>query len=145
MLRRAKSFMVKNQQQQPIENDELSETAHLRRKFIPTATTTTTTQPIFECIPQQQHRNKPPPPPQNIETRRSFRGLRRQISISVDNVMKSGLFNNLRKRQETECVVKKDGVCVKNSIRKEGEKPSFEVQHNNASRLRMNQFKKTTN
>lgn len=151
MLRRAKSFMVKNHVPEPAdEPPELSETAHLRRKFVPIAT-----QPIYECIPQ--HRNKPqqeqettkPQVQQNTTTRRSFRGLRRQISISVDNMMKNGLFSlRATKKQDNGGVeAKQDGVCARRSFIRStevGEKPVIEVQHNNASRLRMSQVKKPT-
>lgn len=152
MLRRAKSFMVKNQQTQESEADlELSETAHLRRKFIP-ITTTQQQQPIYECISQQYNNNNKPQPEvtkPNKEIRQSFRGLRRQISISVDNFMKNGLFVRDTKRQENIVETRKNAVCTRKSfrntiVRKESEKRVFEVQHNNASRLRINQFKKMT-
>lgn len=118
MLRRAKSFMVKTQKQET-ESDfpELSETAHLRRKFIPKQQT------VYECIPQQ---HKKPVVTQENNIRSSFRGLRKQISISVDNIMKNHLFYQMRKTGGTaECG-----------------KPVIQVQHNNASRLRMQQVKK---
>lgn len=112
MLRRAKSFMVKNQKQEDEQEDvpELSETEHLRRNYVPI----TKTEPIYECKPQ--HRNKPH---EEEEEKTITRRLRRQFSISVDNLMRNSLFK-LR------------------SVKR----PVIEVQQNNASRLRMNQVKK---
>lgn len=143
MLRRAKSFMVKKQPNAEEEEDddsELSETAHLRRKFVPVIAT----QPIYECIPQHRQKpetTKPQVQQQNTTTttrKGSFRGLRRQISISVDNMMKNGLFNF--RTTTTTTTARKEDKSVKNfrnTIAVSENKPVFEVQHNNASRLRM--------
>lgn len=146
MLRRAKSFMVKKQptaEEKDEDETELSETAHLRRKFVPVIAT----QPIYECIPQ--HRNKPETTKPQVQQQNttttaaaarkgSFRGLRRQISISVDNMMKNGLFNLRSTATATRRQDKSDGVkSFRNTVAVSENKPVFEVQHNNASRLRM--------
>lgn len=136
--------MVKNhiQEEEEEESDlELSETGHLRRNYVPIAA-----QPIYECIPQQNEKQD-----ENKRATTRFRGLRRQISISLDNVMKNGLFATRKQQQQQENsgITKKDdnntrSVRARKSFRlkKENEKPIIEVQHNNASRLRMNQVKK---
>lgn len=126
--------MVKPQIQEEEEEDdkelELSETAHLRRKYVPTLT-----QPVYECVRQEKKMTKQeePRPPQQR------RSLRRQISLSLDNVMKNGLF---KKRDSVEA--KQENGRTRKSFRN-NERPVFEVQHNNASRLRMlNQARKQT-
>lgn len=109
MLQRAKSFIVKNRTE--IIDLELSETGHLRRNNIPIAAQP----PNYECVGNEANKQ--------IKQKKEKRGLRRQISLSLDNVMKNGLFN-ARRQQTTK-------------------KQEIEVQHNNASRLRMmNQAKK---
>lgn len=107
---------------------ELSETAHLRRRFLPA-------QPIQEAQPAQKKNE-----------RRTFRGLRRQVSLSMDSVMRNGLFRAGRSSdEEVQENCRKEGErrnLRSTLVRKETEKPTFEVQHNNASRLRMNQTNK---
>lgn len=71
MLQRAKSFIVKNRTENI--DLELSETGHLRRNYIPI---TTQSPPIYECEENKQTKKK------------EKRGLRRQISLSLDNVMR---------------------------------------------------------
>lgn len=115
MLRRAKSFMVKERKREPPDL-ELSETAHLRRNYLPS-------QPIYEQIPADTATRKKKTE-QQVTRNQSFRGLRRKFSVSLDDVVRNGIFKGKKR---------------------DGEKPVYEVQHNNASRLRIGQAKKATN
>lgn len=151
MLRRAKSFMVKSDRQKRHEEPELelSETAHLRRTFVPQA-------PIYERIGTEKPRVLPEINPKDLQrNHNSFRGLRRRISISLDNVVRNNFVSsrNTRRNAIATPEMTKSGTGVrrievngngpKGFNNRETERFVREVQHNNASRLRMNQVKKT--
>lgn len=139
MLRRAKSFLVRPQKPEHTEEPDLPESEHLRRQNMPQFGRINTTR-----IPEEAQ-------PQLRRSAAETRSFRRKISMSLDNVMKIGFRNShMRNERQAELPEKpvKRQVSIRRGYPKDEEfasglrriedKPIYEVQHNNSSRLRMN-------
>lgn len=139
MLRRAKSFLVRPQKPDDPEDPYLPESEHLRRQNMPQFNRINTT-----AIPEETQ-------PQIRRTSVETRSFRRKISMSLDNVMKIGFRNNnSRSERQMEFPEKslKRNISIRrgygkneeitSGLRKIEDKPIYEVQQNNSSRLRMN-------
>lgn len=129
---------MRRQKKQVEEVPELTETCHLRRTNMPSDLKS---EPPVE---QQVHLRRDVP----IE-RRSFR---KKISASLDNIMKIGFLGSRARPEEQKKSVERhksfrDNLRSGNQTNFNGrgriwEKPVYEVQHNNSSRLRINHISK---